>query len=799
MVGAFGEVQVMDWGLAKVLGEGQAGHNRCAGGGRDAGVDAGQPHAGVRFAYPGREPHRHAGLHSAGAGGRGDRAGSTQRSDVFGLGALLAVILTGKPPYVGETFESVRVQALRGKLDDCFARLDACGAEPELVALCKQCLAFEPADRPADAGAVAAAVAGLRAAADERARRAELERVQAEGETREALARAAEQRRRRRILLTATGVIALVFLAGLAGVFWQWGVAETARENEKSQRDRAEQSRQEQERTHLALEEATKQRTLTAEAQHQSQQLSARLALERGLSLCQQGNTGQGLIWMARSLELAPEGDPDLERDIRTNLSRWRSSLHRLQAVWHTPCRLEALAVSPDGKLFLTGGTDGIPRLWDMATGKLVRELPRHQGLLLGRVFSPGVFSPDGKIVLTGGDGFKAHLWDVASGQPLGPPLEHQSMVLAVAFSPDGKTILTGCEDGTVRPWDAAVRTSKGAVMHHQGWVVAVAFSPDGKLILTGSQDQTARLWEAGTGKPLGAPLVHQGDVKAVAFAPDGNTIVTGVNVNVAQRWDVATHQPIGEPLVHQNDVNCVAFSPDGKIIATGSMDKTLRLWEAQTGKPLLPVLLQGGPVTAVAFTPDGKSVLTASVDQTVRVWEVGTGDPFGTPLRHQGLLMAVAFSPDGKTLLTGSMDKTEPLWDAASGRELRQFREHHGGVWAVAYSADGKTILTGSNDGTARLWNVETGQPIGHALEYQFCLRHERGVQPERQELGGSNKRRRAPLGCRDRPIYRTSPSWTDHPRLWRSAQTEVCCWWEARAARPGSWIRPRVSRSRF
>jgi hypothetical protein len=71
------------------------------------------------------------------------------------------VILTGKPPYVGETFEAVRVQAVRGKLEDCFARLDASGAEPELVAMCKQYLAFEPADRPADAGAAR----GVRAAA----------------------------------------------------------------------------------------------------------------------------------------------------------------------------------------------------------------------------------------------------------------------------------------------------------------------------------------------------------------------------------------------------------------------------------------------------------------------------------------------------------------------------------------------------------------------------------------------------------------------------------------------------------
>ena len=469
------------------------------------------------------------------------------------------------------------------------------------------------------------------------------------------------------------------------------------------------QLRREQERTHLALEDATNQRALAA-------LLSARLALERGLSLCQQGNTAQGLIWMARSLELAPEGDPDLERDIRTNIARWRTSLHRLQAVWRTPCPLEALATSPDGKLFLTGGTDGIPRLWDMATGRLLQELPHHQDGVWA-----GAFSPDGKTVLTGGDGFKAHLWDVASGKPLGPPLEHQGIVCAVAFSPDGKTILTGSADGTARVWDAVARTPLGTVMHHQDWVWAVAFSPDGKLILTGSRDQTARLWEAGTGKPVGAPLVHQGGVHGVAFAPDGNTLATCVSVNVAQRWDVATHQPKGDPLVHQDDVYSVAFSPDGKIIATGSHDKTLRLWEAQTGKPLLPVLLQGGSLKAIAFTPDSKSVLTASADQTVRLWQVGTGDPFGTALRHQGILMAVAFSPDGKTVLTGSVDKTARLWDAATGRELRQFRGHQGGVWAIAYSPDGKTILTGSSDRTALLWNVDTGEPIHHALKYDF------------------------------------------------------------------------------
>src|SRR5262249_25503982 len=137
-----------------------------------------------------------------------------RRSDVFGLGSLLAVVLTGQPPFVSDTSESTRIKAAQGDVEECFARLDECGADPDMVTLCRKCLAPRPADRTCDAGGVAKAVATLRGAADERARQAELDRVQAE-------ARAAEQRRRRRILLFASGITALVSLAGLGVSLWQ--------------------------------------------------------------------------------------------------------------------------------------------------------------------------------------------------------------------------------------------------------------------------------------------------------------------------------------------------------------------------------------------------------------------------------------------------------------------------------------------------------------------------------------------------------------------------------------------------
>jgi tetratricopeptide (TPR) repeat protein len=217
MVGAFGEVQVMDWGLAKILGEETPAsahapapeQTRAWTEIHSTPEDGSYTQAGSLIGTPAFIPPEQA---------LGEIEKVNERSDVFGLGALLAVILTGKPPYLGDSFESIRVQAARGKLEECYARLDASGAEPELTALCKACLAFEPADRPADAGAVAAAVAGLRSAADERARRAELEKVRVEGEQATAAAQALERRKRRRLAFGAAAGLALATLGGLGVV-----------------------------------------------------------------------------------------------------------------------------------------------------------------------------------------------------------------------------------------------------------------------------------------------------------------------------------------------------------------------------------------------------------------------------------------------------------------------------------------------------------------------------------------------------------------------------------------------------
>ncbi len=234
MVGSFGEVQVMDWGLAKVLAEGgiadeerasrqhqddgtqirTARSSGSSGGGSDT-------EAGTLLGTPAYMPPEQA---------NGAVATLDRRADVFGLGAILCEVLTGKPPYVGRSSEEVRRKAANGDLADATARLDGCGADAELVALTKACLSPEAVDRPADANAVAAALTAYLDGVQERLRQAELAEAAAQ-------AKAREEGKRRRLTVALAATVLLAVLGGAVGaiIYLTGAVAEQERQQRNAE------------------------------------------------------------------------------------------------------------------------------------------------------------------------------------------------------------------------------------------------------------------------------------------------------------------------------------------------------------------------------------------------------------------------------------------------------------------------------------------------------------------------------------------------------------------------------------
>ena len=255
MVGSFGEVQVMDWGLAKAIRPASQ-----ASPGRQlpdvpastvfstrAGVPGASTQAGTVLGTLAYMPPEQA---------RGQVDFLDERADVFALGATLCEILTGRPPYQAATREELLRQAAAGELAQARQRLAACVGQPgasagepgasapgeraELVRLALSCLEFEPAKRPPDAGAVAQAVAAYRAGVEERARRAEVERAAAEARAEEAKAKARAERRARRLTV---GLAAAVLLLAAAGGAVAWVVQQQHADAVARQRQASEKVR----------------------------------------------------------------------------------------------------------------------------------------------------------------------------------------------------------------------------------------------------------------------------------------------------------------------------------------------------------------------------------------------------------------------------------------------------------------------------------------------------------------------------------------------------------------------------
>ncbi len=219
MTGAFGEVLVVDWGMGKVLRRGGTADEKRA---RQPEFDksiietfrsdgsGSESMVGSVLGTPRYMPPEQA---------RGDIDAVDERSDVFSLGAVLCELLTGKAPYLGKGHEAL-FQAAKAELEGAFERLDACSADPVLVALAKASLAPAPSARPQDAGEVASAVTAYLASLDDRAREARLAAVEATAEAEQ------ERKRSRSSLLLGSALVGLV----LVGVgLWGWRGAEAAR------------------------------------------------------------------------------------------------------------------------------------------------------------------------------------------------------------------------------------------------------------------------------------------------------------------------------------------------------------------------------------------------------------------------------------------------------------------------------------------------------------------------------------------------------------------------------------------
>ncbi|HEV3262983.1 MAG TPA: protein kinase [Gemmataceae bacterium] len=579
------------------------------------------------------------------------------RSDLFSLGCVLYLLCTGRNAFPGTTTMAVLASLAMHSpqpVNDLNPEI-----LPVLADLVMQLLAKDPAGRPPSAQAVAEALQSVERSLPGRVAAAAAPSVTQPAAA--ALPQAAPpRRRRRRLLAVAAGLLATAALVAAIIV-----IVRDRQGNKVAEISVPEGGSVELKDDGKVKDDGKERPTPKADA---------RIA--------------------AAPLGASPPGEPVSSTALVQHPARLPGVRSWTIETRSARGQVKAVAYRPGGKLLATGGDDGTIRLWDPATGQLVRMLVGNPVLSLS-------WSPNGKILAGGGS-----LWEADTGRLL-----HRSVVQPwAAWAPQGRTLAHWWGNGLLL-WNATTeRDVRGHVFTTN--IQWLAWSPDAKTIAIGLADKTARLWDVASGKETKTLKGHEGTVTGLAWSPDGKLLVTGAEGgNAIHVWDAATGKLQGRYVVEQRGISAIAWSPDGKAVSIGFV-VSHGMFDPDTGR-LLRSFEAGQGVFAWAWSPDGKEVATVSND-AVRLHDAATGKLTYTleePITTRRI-QSLVWSPDSRRLALGRAGDDPRLLvvEAATGRRCPT---PAGAFHSAAWSPDGKTVAAMASDHSVGLWDAVTTRPV--------------------------------------------------------------------------------------
>lgn len=370
---------------------------------------------------------------------------------------------------------------------------------------------------------------------------------------------------------------------------------------------------------------------------------------------------------------------------------------------------------SPDGKMVVT--CHRFIRLWNVADGKLLREIGGDRS----EAWEP-IFSPDGKWLAANLNG-QLVLIDVATGttrQVLFTKEEAARYnVERVAFSPEGKPLAVGTSDNDIYLFDfpdgRRLRKVQNAITNR----IATALTAESKTLIALSRDGKIGHWDTQTGaliRVAGLDLrPGQGEnVYTIRFSPDGTTVA--VRAGIAEPvvvFDTATGKERFRIKGQSEAHSPFAYSPDGKTLLTRLRAEggTISLWDTKSGERKRRLNIPAASGCYFEISPDGKTLLATDRGPTVRLWDMDTGKRLTPCEGHENAVFQVVVTPNSKTLISGSCDGHILAWDLASGRVKRELRRAPEELSGLTLRPRTDEVVSWSRQGVIRLHNWRTGQ----------------------------------------------------------------------------------------
>jgi len=331
---------------------------------------------------------------------------------------------------------------------------------------------------------------------------------------------------------------------------------------------------------------------------------------------------------------------------------------------------VNAVAFSPDNRWLASGGKDNVIKIWDLATGNILRTLYGHTANV-----NALVVSPDGKLLASGSG-------DINDKRDLG------------TFTMGG--VVGGAEDNTVRIWSVQTGQQLQVLRGHELPVAALAFNTDGRTLTSVSGD-AIKVWNVSAGTELHSQKTQYGKSgmeKLNSISSIGCVMGCGNKERKQEEQRLKNFKM---------SASKISVSPNGQIAAVGQPDKALKIYDAQSDREIRELSFNATPEaenSSLAFSADARLVAFAKTSEAVSVQETMTGrELYSINTGLSKTPQRVQFSTDGRLLFTATDNNSGAsmkVWDAITGqlvRELKASGDALTGARVITFNRDGSLI----------------------------------------------------------------------------------------------------------
>ena len=352
------------------------------------------------------------------------------------------------------------------------------------------------------------------------------------------------------------------------------------------------------------------------------------------------------------------------------------------------------VSVAATGDLLVSGGEDGLVRVWDLSGRRLIRSLRGHTGWV-----HAVAISPDGATIASAGEDNVILFWSAADGTQVGMLAGHDKRIRALAFRRHAPELISGAEDGLVRAWDLRTLALARQASTRGTGIWSVSLPDDETMVAASGEDEYVRLFDLATGGLLDEAALHRAWVRSVQFLPGGHRLISAAADGTARTWDTsARHLKPGSILDAAGERLRAVTYHDSRIVTAGE-DATVRTYGDDAAQAQMPAGINW--VRTIAST--GQGVAVGCEDGSLRLWDPREPGSNHVIAPGRNTTWSAAFADGGQRLALGQADGTVRLHDAATGTEISVLPAGTGRVWALA-SAD-PYVSAACGDGRLRVW----------------------------------------------------------------------------------------------